>query len=77
MIGVNKKSHFGIGTRLPDFTSMETLGSEKTYRVPPRALTSSKLETSFSAISLSGANAITGIFSSISAKGPCLSSPAG
>ena len=36
-----------------------------------------RFKINFSAISLSGANAITGIFSSINASGPCFSSPAG
>ena len=62
---------------LPDFTLIDIDGSENTYNVPPLAFTSSKFETSFSAISLSGANAITGMSSSINAKGPCFSSPAG
>ena len=55
MIGVKRKSHFGILISLPDFKSIEIEGSENTYRVPPLALTSSRLETNFSAISLSGA----------------------
>ena len=77
MIGVKRKSHFGILMSLPDFKSIEIEGSENTYRVPPLALTSSRLETNFSDISLYGAKAITGISSSIKARGPCFNSPAG
>jgi hypothetical protein len=46
----------------------------ETYSSPPRARTSSMLDFSFSSSSLFGAT-ITGISASISASGPCLSSP--
>ena len=76
-IGFSKKSHSGIFIKLPELISIDMVVSEKTKSIPPLAFTSSRLDTSFSTISLSGARAITGIFSSIRAKGPCLSSPAG
>jgi hypothetical protein len=50
--------------------------SAKTYSTPPRARTSSMLDFSFSSSSLFGATTITGISASISASGPCFSSPA-
>ena len=54
-IGDIKKSHSGICINFPDLTSILTDGSAQTYKVPPLALTSSRLEINFSAISLSGA----------------------
>ena len=47
-----------------------------TFHLPPRARTSWRLDFSFSSRSLLGATATTGMSSSISARGPCLSSAA-
>jgi hypothetical protein len=44
--------------------------------LPPRAATSCMFDTVFSKMRSCGAMTMTGMFSSISAIGPCLSSPA-
>ena len=56
--------------------SMFTSESENTYNLAPRALTSRRLEFNLPNKPLFGATAITGMSSSIRAKGPCFSSPA-
>ena len=53
---------------LPESICILLDASPKTYKVPLLAFTSSKFEISFSANSLSGASATTGIFSSINIK---------
>ena len=50
--------------------------SDSSTTWPPRAITSCMLDTVFSKRGPDGAITITGTFSSISAMGPCLSSPA-
>jgi len=51
--------------------------SANTYTWPPRARTSCMLDFTFSSSASFGAITTTGMSSSTSASGPCLSSPAG
>ena len=53
----------------------EAFGVETSITLPSRAITSCMLETVLSKSASEGASTMTGTSSSISAIGPCLSSP--
>ena len=70
--------HHGISiTSSASFLMVSSPSSQMTISFPSRAFTSCRFETTFSYTGVCVAMATTGMFSSMSAIGPCFISPAG